>query len=46
MWLSLLMLIALIYTTSRENWLVACRIWYCEPGLVLEATIGRVPIEA
>jgi lycopene cyclase domain-containing protein len=38
-------LIALIYTTPWDNYLVANRIWWYDPSLVTGVTIGWVPIE-
>jgi lycopene cyclase domain-containing protein len=37
--------IALVYTTPWDNYLVATRVWWYEPGLVTGLTIGWVPIE-
>lgn len=39
------MLVALIYTTPWDNYLVATRVWWYDPELVLGITIGWVPIE-
>ena len=39
------MLVALIYTTPWDNYLVATRVWWYEPELVMGLTIGWVPIE-
>jgi lycopene beta-cyclase len=38
-------LIALVYTTPWDNYLVANRIWWYDPSLVTGITIGWVPIE-
>jgi lycopene cyclase domain-containing protein len=38
-------LIALVYTTPWDNYLVATRIWWYDPSLVTGVTIGWVPIE-
>jgi len=38
-------LIALIYTTPWDNYLVATGVWYYNPELVTGITIGYVPIE-
>ncbi len=38
-------LIALLYTTPWDNYLVAAGVWYYNPGLVTGITIGYVPIE-
>lgn len=37
--------IAILYTTPWDNYLVATRIWWYDPSLVLGVTIGWVPIE-
>lgn len=37
--------IALIYTTPWDNYLVATRVWWYDPALVTGFTIGWVPIE-
>jgi lycopene cyclase domain-containing protein len=39
------MVIALLYTTLWDNYLVASRVWWYDPGLVTGITIGWVPIE-
>lgn len=39
------MLIALIYTTPWDNYLVATRVWWYDINLVTGITIGWVPIE-
>jgi lycopene cyclase domain-containing protein len=38
-------LIALIYTTPWDNYLVATRVWWYDPALVTGLTLGWVPIE-
>lgn len=38
-------LIALIYTTPWDNYLVATRVWWYDPALVTGITLGWVPIE-
>jgi lycopene cyclase domain-containing protein len=38
-------LVALIYTTPWDNYLVANRIWWYRPDWVLGATLGWVPVE-
>jgi lycopene cyclase domain-containing protein len=38
-------LIALVYTTPWDNYLVATRVWWYDPDLVTGLTIGWVPIE-
>jgi lycopene beta-cyclase len=38
-------LIALLYTTPWDNYLVATGVWYYNPDLVTGITIGYVPIE-
>jgi lycopene cyclase domain-containing protein len=39
------MVIALLYTTLWDNYLVATRVWWYDPELVTGITIGWVPIE-
>lgn len=39
------MLIALLYTTPWDNYLVATRVWWYDPALVTGVTIGWVPVE-
>jgi len=39
------MVIALLYTTIWDNYLVATRVWWYDPDLVTGITIGWVPIE-
>jgi lycopene cyclase domain-containing protein len=41
----LLAAIAVLYTTPWDNYLVATRVWWYDPALVLGITIGWVPIE-
>lgn len=38
-------LIALVWTTPWDNYLVATRVWWYEPDLVTGLTLGWVPIE-
>ncbi len=40
-----LAVIAVVYTTPWDNYLVASGVWYYDPRLVLNRTIGYVPIE-
>jgi len=44
-WLALLMLIALVYTTPWDNYLVASRVWWYDPALATGITLGWVPVE-
>jgi lycopene cyclase domain-containing protein len=37
--------IAVVYTTPWDNYLVATGVWYYDPRLVLNVTLGYVPIE-
>ena len=37
--------IAVLYTTPWDNYLVATGVWYYDPRLVLNHTIGYVPLE-
>ncbi len=39
------MVVALLYTTGWDNYLVATRVWWYDPELVTGITIGWVPIE-
>lgn len=39
------LVIALVYTTPWDNYLVATRVWWYDPALVTGITIGWVPIE-
>ena len=43
--LALLVIVALLYTTPWDNYLVATGVWYYDPALVTGITIGWVPIE-
>ncbi len=43
--IALLALVALVYTTPWDNYLVANRIWTYDPALVAGVTLGWVPIE-
>lgn len=43
--LALHILMALVYTTPWDNYLVATRVWWYDPELVTGFTIGWVPIE-
>jgi lycopene cyclase domain-containing protein len=38
-------LVALLYTTPWDNYLVATRVWWYDPNLVTGITLGWVPIE-
>lgn len=38
-------LLALIYTTPWDNYLVATRVWWYDPELVTGITLGYVPVE-
>ena len=38
-------LLALLYTTPWDNYLVATRVWWYDPDLVLGITLGYVPLE-
>ncbi len=40
-----LAVIAVVYTTPWDNYLVATGVWYYDPRLVLNRTIGYVPVE-
>ena len=46
-WLAMLVhvLVAVVYTTPWDNYLVASGVWYYNPALVTGFTIGWVPIE-
>jgi lycopene cyclase domain-containing protein len=46
-WAAILLhaLIALVYTTPWDNYLVATRVWWYDPALVTGFTLGYVPIE-
>lgn len=41
----LAMLLALLYTTPWDNYLVATGVWYYDPARVWHAVIGYVPLE-
>ncbi len=43
--ITLHVVIALLYTTLWDNYLVATRVWWYDPALVTGFTIGWVPIE-
>ncbi len=43
--ISLHLVIALLYTTIWDNYLVATRVWWYDPALVMGLTIAYVPIE-
>ncbi|MEM7033367.1 MAG: lycopene cyclase domain-containing protein [Chloroflexota bacterium] len=43
--IALHILIAVIYTTPWDNYLVATRVWWYDPNLVTGITFGWVPIE-
>jgi putative membrane protein len=38
-------LVALVYTTPWDNYLVAQGVWWCNPALVTGLTLGYVPVE-
>ena len=38
-------LVALLYTTPWDNYLVANRVWWYDPALVMGTTFGYVPVE-
>jgi lycopene cyclase domain-containing protein len=40
-----LAMVAMVYTTPWDNYLVATGVWYYAPHLVLNLIIGHVPIE-
>ncbi len=37
--------LAVVYTTPWDNYLVATRVWYYDPRLVLNIQLGFVPLE-
>jgi len=37
--------LAVAYTTPWDNYLVATRVWYYDPALVLNVILGYVPLE-
>ena len=39
------LLLALLYTTPWDNYLVANRVWWYDPALVVGTTLGYVPVE-
>lgn len=43
--LSILILIALVYTTPWDNYLVATGVWWYDPALVTGIVLGWVPLE-
>ncbi len=43
--LAVLILLAVIYTTPWDNYLVATRVWYYDPALVWNVVFGYVPLE-
>jgi lycopene beta-cyclase len=43
--LGLLVIVALVYTTPWDNYLVATRVWWYDPRLVIGITFGWVPLE-
>jgi lycopene cyclase domain-containing protein len=43
--LAILVILALVYTTPWDNYLVATGVWWYNPQLVTGATIGWVPVE-
>lgn len=43
--ISLHIFLALLYTTPWDNYLVATRVWYYNPGLISGIILGWVPIE-
>ncbi|MEP7288663.1 MAG: lycopene cyclase domain-containing protein [Chloroflexota bacterium] len=40
-----LAVIAIVYTTPWDNYLVASGVWYYDPKLVFNITLGYVPLE-
>ncbi|MHB8625356.1 MAG: lycopene cyclase domain-containing protein [Aggregatilineales bacterium] len=40
-----LVVVAVAYTTPWDNYLVASRVWYYDPRLVLNIILGYVPVE-
>ena len=46
-WVTILIqvMLAVVYTTPWDNYLVATRVWWYSPGLVTGLVIGYVPIE-
>jgi lycopene cyclase domain-containing protein len=43
--IAILAAIAVIYTTPWDNYLVATRVWWYDPALVMGITLGWVPLE-
>jgi lycopene cyclase domain-containing protein len=43
--IALHVVVALVYTTAWDNYLVATRVWWYDPSLVTGLTLGWVPIE-
>ena len=43
--IGLLALVAVVYTTPWDNYLVAARVWWYDPALVTGLTLGWVPLE-
>ena len=43
--LLMISLVAVLYTTIWDNYLVSNRIWWYDPNLVTGITLGWVPIE-
>ncbi len=43
--IGLLVLLAIIYTTPWDNYLVAAHVWYYNPKLISGVLLGRVPLE-
>lgn len=42
---ALTILLALLYTTPWDNYLVATRVWYYDPARVWNIVLGYVPLE-
>ncbi len=42
---ALTVVIALLYTTPWDNYLVASRVWYYDPARVWNVILGHVPLE-
>ena len=38
-------LVALVYTTPWDNYLVATRVWYYDPARIWGSVLGYVPLE-
>jgi len=43
--LGILAVVAVVYTTPWDNYLVATRVWWYDPALVTGVTLGWVPLE-